>query len=149
MAELAKAVRLLRIYDADVVSAYRLDRTAEGPRRFVYSLLYNLLVRHGLGVRLRDVNFAFKLVRRDVLRSIELRSEGSFIDAELLARAQRLGFHTIQFGVDYFPRRRGVSTLSSAGVIATILREMAQLARELRSISPLSPEQRRARTGEG
>lgn len=144
MAEVAKAVRLLRIYDADVVSAYRLDRTAEGPRRFAYSLLYNWLVRYALGLRLRDVNFAFKLLRREVLEHVELRSEGSFIDVELLARANRLGYHTIQFGVDYFPRHRGVSTLSSPGVIFTILREMGSLARELRSIRPLPAEARRS-----
>jgi glycosyltransferase involved in cell wall biosynthesis len=145
MAELAKAVRLLRIYDADLVSAYRFDRTAEGPRRFIYSFLYNHLVRFALGVRLRDVNFAFKLVRRDVLDNIELRSEGSFIDVELLARAERLGFHTIQFGVDYFPRHRGVSTLSSPAVIGKIVHEMAGLSRELRSLEALPPEKRRTR----
>ena len=144
LAEVAKAVRLLRIYDADVVSAYRLDRTTEGPRRFVYSMFYNWLVRYSLGLRLRDVNFAFKLVRRDVLQHVQLKSEGSFIDVELLARAQRLGFHIIQFGVDYFPRRRGVSTLSSPSVIVKILREMSQLSHELRSITPLPPEQRRS-----
>ncbi|HEX7094517.1 MAG TPA: glycosyltransferase family 2 protein [Acidimicrobiales bacterium] len=146
MAEIAKAVRLLRIYDADIVSAYRLDRTAEGPRRFLYSMLYNWLIRYVLGVRLRDVNFAFKLLRRDVLRRIQLRSEGSFIDAELLARAQRLGFHIIQFGVDYFPRRQGMSTLSSPSVIARIVRELIWLTRELRSIEPLPPEMLRSRT---
>jgi glycosyltransferase involved in cell wall biosynthesis len=148
MAEVAKAVRLLRIYDADVVSAYRLDRTAEGPRRFVYSLLYNWLVRYTLRLRLRDVNFAFKLLRRDVLDRVELRSEGSFIDVELLARANRLGFHIVQFGVDYFPRHRGVSTLSSPGVVAKILREMAALSRELRSIDALPAEARRSRPEE-
>jgi glycosyltransferase involved in cell wall biosynthesis len=143
MAELAKAVRLLRIYDADLVSAYRFDRTTEGPRRFVYSFLYNHLVRFALGLRLRDVNFAFKLVRRDVLDRVELRSEGSFIDVELLARAERLGYHLIQFGVDYFPRRRGVSTLSSPAVIGAIVREMVSLARDLRSIRPLPASERR------
>jgi glycosyltransferase involved in cell wall biosynthesis len=143
MAELAKAVRLLRIYDADVVSAYRFDRTAEGSLRFVYSFVYNHLVRLALGVRVRDVNFAFKLVRRDVLDRIELQSEGSFIDVELLARAERLGYHVIQFGVDYFPRHRGVSTLSSPSVIVKIVREMYALGRDLRAIEPLPPEARR------
>jgi len=45
MLELHKALRLLRTYEADVVSAYRFDRTDEGFVRVVYSALYNALVR--------------------------------------------------------------------------------------------------------
>ena len=67
LVEVSKAVRLLRIYEADVVSAYRHDRTGEGPRRLVYSYAYNHLVRLAFGLRIRDVNFAFKLLRREVL----------------------------------------------------------------------------------
>jgi glycosyltransferase involved in cell wall biosynthesis len=137
MAEAVKAVRLLRLYEADIVSAYRFDRTGEGPRRLVYSYVYNHLVQLAFGLRLRDMNFAFKLVRRRVFDHIVLRSEGSFIDVELLARAQRLGYQIIQFGVDYFPRTRGISTLSSNTVIANILREMMTLRSELAAIEPL------------
>jgi len=143
MADTAKAVRLLRVYDADVVSAYRFDRTGEGPRRMVYSHAYNQLVRSMFGLRVRDVNFAFKLVRRCVLDNMELVSEGSFIDVELLVRAHRLGYHIIQFGVDYFPRSRGVSTLSSNAVIARMLRELRDLRADLDGLTPLPPEQRR------
>jgi glycosyltransferase involved in cell wall biosynthesis len=137
MAEVSKAVRLLRIYEAEVVSAYRFDRIGEGPRRAVYSYVYNTLVRRLLNLRVRDVNFAFKLVHRRVLDHVELVSEGSFIDVELLARAHRLGFHIVQFGVDYFPRTRGVSTLSSWPVIVKMLAEMTDLSRELRSTQPM------------
>lgn len=134
---LTKAVRLIRLYDADIVSAYRHDRTAEGPRRAVYSFAYNMLVRTAFNLRVRDVNFAFKLFRRRVLDSVQLESEGSFIDAELLVRAHQLGYHLVQFGVDYFPRTRGVSTLSSAPTIAKILRELSSMWGELRAIQPL------------
>src|SRR5206468_1928779 len=79
-------------------------------------------------VHIRDVNFAFKLCQRSIFDKLELASEGSFIDAELLIRAQGLGFRIIQFGVDYFPRSVGVSTLSSGDVIKNILREMAAQA---------------------
>lgn len=130
--DVEKALRLLHYYEADIVSAYRFDRTGEGARRLVYSYVYNQLVRTTLGLRLRDVNFAFKLVRREVLEAVELRSEGSFIDVELLAKAERLGFNTVQFGVDYFPRTRGVSTLSSTSVITTLLKEMRQLVPEIK-----------------
>lgn len=137
LADLGKALRLMRVYDADIVSAYRFDRTGEGAGRAVYSYFYNLLVKVVLRLRIRDVNFAFKLLRREVLDHVQLSSEGSFIDVELLAKAQRLGFHVIQFGVDYFPRDRGTSTLSSPSVIAKIVREMAGLVPEIRAVQRL------------
>lgn len=139
MRELDKALRLMHQYEADVVAAYRFDRTGEGYVRVIYSFFYNLLVRVLFGCRFRDVNFAFKLVRRRVLDRIELKSEGSFIDAELMVSARKMGMEVVQFGVDYFPRTRGVSTLSSPNVILKILKEAFALRRELNAISPDKP----------
>jgi glycosyltransferase involved in cell wall biosynthesis len=129
--QLPRAVRLLQYQEADVVAAYRFDRTSEGWLRALYTFGYNHLVRALFGIRVRDVNFAFKLFRRSLLGRFPLRSEGSFIDAEFLVRATRAGCPIIQIGLDYFPRTRGTSTLASFGVIATILREMLVLLPEL------------------
>lgn len=129
--ELRTAFRLLRTYDADIVSAYRLSRTGEGLRRLIYSHIYNTMIKVRFGLKVRDVNFAGKLMRRAVLDAVTLTSEGSFIDAELLIRAERAGFRVVQFGVDYFPRTRGVSTLSSWNVIRTLLDEMRQIGPDL------------------
>jgi glycosyltransferase involved in cell wall biosynthesis len=130
--ELGRAVRLLRYQEADVLAAYRFDRTPEGYIRAFYSFVYTLLVRVLFGLPIRDVNFSFKLFRRSLLEGMILKSEGSFIDAEVLIRARRAGASIIQIGVDYFPRTRGLSTLSSPRVIATILREMLGMWLELR-----------------
>ncbi len=143
LADLGKALRLMHVYDADIVSAYRFDRTGEGAKRALYSHVYNSLVKTLFRLRIRDVNFAFKLIRREVLDHLELVSEGSFIDVELLAKAQRLGFYIIQFGVDYFPRERGTSTLSSPKVIVKILRELLQLLPSVRKVEPLPEHQLR------
>jgi glycosyltransferase involved in cell wall biosynthesis len=140
MIELVRAIRVLRTYEADVVSAYRLDRTGEGPRRALYSWIYNWLIRLYFGTRLRDINFAFKLCRRTVLDQVTLSSEGSFIDAELVIRAQKAGFTIVQIGVDYFPRTRGVSTLSSLAVIRAMLTEMNRLRGELKALPPATRE---------
>jgi len=137
MVELQKACRLMRQYEADIISAYRLDRTGEGYVRTVYSFFYNALVRIFFGLKIRDVNFAFKMCRGRIFEHISLKSEGSFIDAELVIRANKLGYHIVQFGVDYFPRTRGVSTLSSPSVIVKILKEMRELRQELRAIEPI------------
>ncbi len=126
--ELARAAHLIEYQQADVLAAYRFDRTSEGLLRTLYTLVYSGLVRVLFGLRFRDVNFSFKLFRRPLLDRIELRSEGSFIDAEFLVRARNAGARIIQMGVDYFPRSEGRSTLASPGVIVAILGEMARLA---------------------
>ncbi len=130
--EIVRAVRLLEYQQADVLAAYRHDRTAEGPLRTLYTIVYTSLIRLFFQLRVRDVNFSFKVFRRSLLERIELKSEGSFIDAEFLVRAKKAGASIIQIGVDYFPRSRGRSTLASPGVIVDILVEMARLWRELR-----------------
>lgn len=130
--ELPRAVRLLEWQRADVLSAYRFDRTSEGLRRTLYTLAYSALVRTLFALRLRDVNFAFKLFRRTLLERVFLESEGSFIDAEFLLRSRKAGASIIQIGVDYFPRSRGASTLSSPKVIVGILRDMLRLRAQLR-----------------
>jgi glycosyltransferase involved in cell wall biosynthesis len=130
--EIVRAVRLLDYQQADVLAAYRHDRTAEGPLRTLYTIVYTSLIRLLFRLRVRDVNFSFKVFRRSLLERIELKSEGSFIDAEFLVRAKKSGASIIQIGVDYFPRSRGLSTLASPGVIVDILVEMARLWRELR-----------------
>src|SRR4029453_882882 len=121
--EVGRAIHLLEYQHADVLSAYRFDRTSEGLLRTFYTLAYSALVRTLFRLRVRDINFSFKLFRRALLERIELKSEGSFIDAEFLLRARRANATIIQMGVDYFPRVRGVSNLASPAVIAGILRE--------------------------
>jgi hypothetical protein len=79
------------------------------------------------------VNFSCKLFRRELLEGLRLKSEGSFIDVELLARCVARGASVQQMGLDYFPRTRGMSTLSSPRVVFQILREMAALAPEIRA----------------
>ena len=129
--EVRRAARLLEVQKADVVSAYRFDRTSEGLLRTIYSFFYNSLIRMVFGLAIKDVNFSFKLFRRSLLEKFTLKSGGSFIDVEFLCRARKAGAHIIQIGVDYFPRSRGVSTLSSPSVIFKILRELIALRRDV------------------
>jgi len=130
--DIHRGVRAIR--RADVVSAYRHDRHSEGWWRTLQSFVYNLLVTLVYGLHLRDVNFAYKLFRLDALQRICPKSEGSFIDAEILIRALRQNLRVVQIGVDYFPRSRGSSTLTSTPVILRLLVEMVKLFPELRRL---------------
>jgi len=130
--EIGRAVRALELTRADMVAGYRHDRTIEGSRRALYSYCYNFIIGLFFGWPHRDINFSFKLMRRRMLDAIELRAEGSLIDAELVVKAKNLGFVIQQIGLDYFPRSRGRSTLSSPRVIAAMLRELVRLAPDMR-----------------
>jgi len=132
MSELKHALRVMDITRSDVVTAYRHDRINEGMIRIIYSFFYNSLIRIIFGMNVKDVNFSFKLFRREVFDSFILRSEGSFIDAELLIKCHKKAYKIQQFGVDYLPRTKGTSTLSSLPVILKILREMFLLRKELK-----------------
>jgi glycosyltransferase involved in cell wall biosynthesis len=124
--ELKRALHLIDYLEADMICAFRHDRTSEGAKRILYSFVYNSLIRALFGVNVKDINFSFKLVHRRVLESISLESNGSFVDAELVVKAMKRGFKVFQMGVDYFPRIRGVATLASPSVIVKIIAELTQ-----------------------
>ncbi len=129
---LGRAIRAMQVTGADLIAGYRHDRTMEGLRRTIYSYVYNTLIGVLFGWPHRDINFSFKLLKRRVLQKIELKSEGSLIDAELIVKAKNRGFAIQQIGIDYFPRIRGTSRLSSPTVILKILRELVKLYPEMR-----------------
>jgi glycosyltransferase involved in cell wall biosynthesis len=121
MNDLKWAVLLME--EADFVTGYRLNRE-ESLKRKIYSPCYNWLIRLLFGLKVRDVNFSFKLVKREVLEKVKMRSQGSFIDAELLLETHRHGFSIKEVGVKYYPRTKGESTLASPSVIIKILGEL-------------------------
>ena len=130
--ELERALHLMSYLEADMICAFRFDRTSEGTKRILYSFVYNLLIRSLFGVQVKDINFSFKVIHCRVLEAVELKSQGSFIDAELVVKAIRRGFRVFQMGVDYFPRVRGEPTLASPAVIGKLLVELAQLYPQVR-----------------
>lgn len=121
--DVPRGVRLLGRDGAQAVLGYRLDQP-DNRWRTMLSAVYNRLVNALFGLGVRDVNFSFKLFPRAVLESLGLESEGSFIDAEMVARAKLAGVAMAEMGVHYFPRRAGRSTLAGPGVILKILYEM-------------------------
>lgn len=121
--------------EADLVIGNRQGR-AEGPRREIMSWTYNRMIRWGFGLKVRDVNFAFKLIRGSLLRQMRLRSEGSFIDAEILLEARRLKARIVEVPIHYHTRVAGQSTAASNAVVLRILGEMWRYWWRLRTGRP-------------
>lgn len=132
LSDIERALPLLA--EADLVIGYRKKRF-DTPRRALYSRVYNLLMRHLFGVRVRDVNFSFKLVHRRVLDKIELSARTVFIDGQLLAEAVRNGFRIVELPIDYRPRQTGTSSFNSLRAAWVTLVEMLRYRWDRQSLT--------------
>jgi glycosyltransferase involved in cell wall biosynthesis len=117
---------------ADVVAGYRIKR-ADPPHRLFIAWTYNRLIRVMFGLRMHDVDCAFKLIRREVVQSVDPTSGGAFFSAEFLLRAHHQGFRVVEVGVHHYPRTVGKSKGATPAVILRTMKDMGALRQSLRS----------------
>jgi dolichol-phosphate mannosyltransferase len=117
LADLARLVPLTETHAVAV--GYRVDRQDPALRRF-YSRGYNLLVRTLLGTRVRDVDCALKVFRRDALARILPEAHGFFVNSEMLTRARQQHLTVAEAGVRHRPRVLGRSTVSVRDIPRTL-----------------------------
>ena len=118
-----------------IVSAYRSERQ-DPPLRKFNGWCWNVLVNLVFGLRLRDIDCAFKLYPAKLFEEIELRSVGALIDTEVLAKADRLGYSIRQLGVSHLPRLAGEQSGGSFRVILRAFKELFQLRRHILQTVP-------------
>ncbi len=114
-----------------IVTGYRIERRDPFIRRLNARLFGGWLVRVMLGVRVRDLNCAFKLIPKKVLQAIVLESPGALINAELYGRAVRKGFGIKEVGVHHYPRAAGVQTGAHLRVIIRAFYDLFRLRRKI------------------
>lgn len=114
---------------ADMVTGYRVGRQDRWIR-FVTSGVYNRLQGWLLGLKVQDVNCAFKLFRRSFFDKVRLTSDGFLIDAELYSRAKMAGLTWSQVGVRHRPRELGNTTVKVSTIVET-LRELRALKKQV------------------
>jgi hypothetical protein len=85
------------------------------------------------GLRVHDVDCAFKLLGRDALNEVmdDLESESAFISPELLIRAQKKGFRIVEVGVPHYPRTAGRPKGATLSVILRTVREIVSMRRSM------------------
>ena len=130
-------LRLLRDHldAADMVIGYRRRRQDPWPRRlngWGWSALVNML----FGYTARDVDCAFKLMRRQVVETLPVHSRGATFSAELLVKARQAGYRVAEVGVTHLPRRLGSASGARPAVIARAFWELVALRREVRGGLP-------------
>lgn len=102
-----------------IVAGYRADRKDPWQRRF-FSWGYNLLARTLLGTRVRDVDCALKVFRREALARLLPESRGFFVNTEMLTRVRQLGMPVVERPVAHRPRLGGESKVSVREIPKTL-----------------------------
>ena len=122
--EMPPLLRLMEQYD--IVSCYRLNRQDNLIRK-INGWCWTKLVCLLFGMKIRDIDCAFKLYRREIFDNIKVVSTGALIDAEILARAVRKGYRVTQQGIHHYPRTAGAQTGANLRVILRAFRELLRL----------------------
>jgi glycosyltransferase involved in cell wall biosynthesis len=120
------------IKDCDIVAGFRINRQ-EGLVRKLNAFCWTTLVCTLFRMRIRDIDCAFKLFRREIFDNIEMKSTGALISTEILARAIRKGYTVKQVGVHHFPRTAGAPTGAKLSVIFRAFRELFRLYKQIKS----------------
>lgn len=127
--------RFIPVMDsADLLIGYRIKRK-DSFYRLILAKGWSLLVFIFFGLRLKDVDCGFKMIRREVLKKIpKLESErGGMINAELAIKVKNAGFRIKQVGVTHYPRRAGRATGSQIRVIIKSFIELFKLWKKSKS----------------
>ncbi len=133
-AEVLRAVKILEESRADGVAGFRNNREQEPFFRRLSSMAYNGCVSCLYGIKMLDINCAFKLMKRNALKQLDLKAKGSFIDAEWMVRAAYGGYKIQELGVEYYPRPQSSSRLFRLRPIATAFWEMIKFFPDIRRL---------------
>lgn len=115
-----------KIDSCDVVAGYRIRRQDRAHRRF-NGALWTRLARLLFGLRVRDVDCAFKLFRRKTLEGLPLESEHLLIHAEILARIRKRGYRIEEVGIPHYSRTAGRSTATGPARMVKSVWELLRL----------------------
>ncbi len=112
--------------DVDVVQGYKIERH-DPLHRIVIGRIYHWMVKIAFGLRLRDVDCDFRLMRRSIFDKVQLTSDSGIICAELMTKVQRAGFRIKEVAVHHYQRAHGKSQFFNFRRLARVARQLIGL----------------------
>jgi glycosyltransferase involved in cell wall biosynthesis len=116
--------------DVDFVNGYKISRN-DPLHRVVIGRVYHWFVRTVFGLRLRDVDCDFRLLRRSVFEKVHLTRSSGVICVELMKKVQDHGYRIAEVPVHHFHRSYGKSQFFNFPRVARTLLDLARLWFEL------------------
>ncbi len=118
----------------DIVTGYR-GKRQDPPHRLINAFGWKMLVRMVLGVKVRDIDCAFKVFQRSVFDRVQIRSVGAMVNTEILAQANAFGMSIHEVCVTHYPRQFGTPSGANLRVIIKAFRELIRLYKQLRTVT--------------
>jgi glycosyltransferase involved in cell wall biosynthesis len=115
-----------RIGDADLVNGYKISR-ADPVHRIFIGRLYHHIVSLMFGLKLRDVDCDFRLMRRTIFERINLEKTSGIICVEMMKKIQDAGFRIVEVPVHHFHRAYGTSQFFNFRRLARVARDLMLL----------------------
>jgi glycosyltransferase involved in cell wall biosynthesis len=112
--------------DVDVVQGYKIRR-ADGPVRAVIGRVYHRFVSLFFGLKIRDTDCDFRLIRRAMLDEVQLVHTTGVICVELVRKLQDAGARFTEVGVHHYRRAHGKSQFFRVSAIVRTLWGLAGL----------------------
>jgi glycosyltransferase involved in cell wall biosynthesis len=116
--------------DVDVVQGYKIRR-ADNLARRVIGRVYHRFVSLMFGLKIRDTDCDFRLIRRAMLERIRLEHSSGVICVELVRKLQDAGARFVEVPIHHYPRRYGHSQFFRLSAVARSLWDLAGLWLEL------------------
>jgi glycosyltransferase involved in cell wall biosynthesis len=114
----------------DFVNGYKITRH-DPLHRVVIGRAYHWFVKIAFGLRLRDVDCDFRLVRRRVFERVRLTRSSGVICVELMKKVQDAGFRIAEVPVHHFHRSYGKSQFFNFPRVFRTLVDLSRLWWEL------------------
>jgi glycosyltransferase involved in cell wall biosynthesis len=126
--EISKLIKKQQETQADLVIGYYLSRQVS-KAAILTSKIWELIVFILFGLKVTDIDCAFKLINKKVVDTIpRLEAErGAFISSELLIKSKKSGFKIAEVGVHHYPRIEGKATGRSLKVILKSFSDLFRL----------------------
>jgi glycosyltransferase involved in cell wall biosynthesis len=121
----------------DMVNGYKISRS-DPWYRTVIGRIYHWTVKLGFGLKLRDVDCDFRLMRRSIFDRVFLKSDSGVICVEMMKKIQDAGFAVAEVPVHHYHRAYGRSQFFNFRRIYHVGRDLLRLWVQL----VLRPEQR-------
>lgn len=118
------------VHEYDTIIGYRAPRMDPFMRK-VNAWGWKILNRLMFGLKVKDIDCAYKLFKKTALNSVlpQMKSGGAMISAELLMRLSRNGSTFKEIPVRHFPRKAGSPTGAKPAVILRAFKELLHIYR--------------------